>query len=93
MANFWDEEITLTEIEKGSKIVKFRIVRKGDKTYFEQREWFENKEGEETPTKKGYTWPLTQELWPDFEMAMEEAMEMARKYLEGGNRNDQEENE
>ncbi len=92
MANFWDEEITLKEIEKGSKMVKFRIVKKGDKTYFEQREWFE-KDGEEHPTKKGFTWPLTKELWPDFELAMEEAMEMAKNYLEGGNDNGEEENE
>jgi len=87
--NFWSKEELITEIEKGSKIVKFRIVEKDGKRYFEQREWFENKHGEELPTKKGYTWPL--EIWEDFKLAMEESIEtIDQKLLKEENKDDKE---
>ena len=90
MSSFWDKETTITEVEKtGNKLVRFRIVEKGGKKYFEQREWFEDKSGELKPTRKGYTWPITPELWSDFKTAMEETIEeIEQNHLEEDGKDD-----
>lgn len=53
---FWDEEITVFELDKSKKsYIRFSLCKKEEKEYISVREFVCNKEGEYIPTKKGMT--------------------------------------
>jgi len=55
---FWDEERELERIDKGGgSFYVARIVEKDGNRYGEVRQWFEDREGNERPTKKGLVVP------------------------------------
>lgn len=66
--SFWDSEVPLAELDKGSEKIFVKRVTKGNRTYIDIRTFWLDDDDEWKPSKKGIAVPI--ELAKDVAEAM-----------------------